>query len=146
MPTGNQFPPRVLAYALVNVSTDEAAYWRTRAKEADLSEQIAPVFTAEAGAERVWLHQFKRGAFPNRAAAKAALQRDVDRALEPGLRLMRRANVLQPRAHAASRHLASDFFTLRFELRDDANARRTALHLMHDDPRGFLAQNLNQLN
>jgi hypothetical protein len=39
---GSHSPPDALAHALFNRSSDAATYWRTRAKGAALSEQIAP--------------------------------------------------------------------------------------------------------
>jgi hypothetical protein len=146
MPTSNHFPPGALAYALSNISSDEAAYRRTLAKEAALSERIAPVFTAEAVVERAWERQFKKGAFPSRKAAKAALQRSVEKALAPGIRLMSRDDLLQLMARHASRNLSSDLSTLRFELRNDTDVRRTAARLKQEDPKGFLAEGFRRSN
>jgi hypothetical protein len=135
-----------LAHSLFNVAADEVVYWKTLATEADLSAHIAPVFIAEASAEKAWARQRKRGAFAGKKSAKAALQREIDRALAPGLRLMSRENLLQRRTRRASHNLASDLFSLRFALRNYPNARRTAMRLMHDDPKGFLAKDFKRSN
>jgi len=141
--TPNDIQRGALAHALFNIADDQASYWKTLATEADLSQRIARVFTAEAVVEKAWARKLKRHAFSNQKAAQAALRRNIDRALRPGLRLISRENFLLPRTRRARHNLATDRFSLRFALRNYPDARRTAMRLMRDDPNGLLAKSFN---
>jgi hypothetical protein len=135
-----------LAHALFNIAEDEAVYWKTLATEADLSEHIAPVFIAEGAVEKAWAGRLKRHAFKSQKAATAVLRREVDRVLEPGIRLMSRESLLQRRTRRAPHHLATDLISLRFALRNYPDAHQMAMRLMRDDPNGFLAEVFKRTN
>jgi hypothetical protein len=135
-----------LAHALSNIADDETVYWKTLATEAHLSKRLAPVLTAKAHADKAWARQVKKRAFKSQKAATDAYRRNLGGLLAPGYRLMRRENVLQRENRHASRSFASDLSSLRFALRNYPDARRMALRLMRDDPRGFLAERFKRSN